>query len=105
MARKTRLPSSEFASNAGQAAASTIDEERWFRAVADFTYDWESWHGPDGRLIWVNPAVERITGYSVADCLAMPDYPLKMIADENRVHIAQVLASARNRTSGESVDV
>jgi PAS domain S-box-containing protein len=86
-------------------AASIADDERWFRAVADFTYDWESWHGPDGRLIWVSPAVERITGYSVAECLAMPDYPLSMIADEDRAHIAQVLASARNQTSGESVDV
>ncbi len=40
-------------------------------AVADCTYDWESWHGTDGRLIWVNPAVERLTGYSVAECHAM----------------------------------
>jgi PAS domain-containing protein len=43
-------------------------DDRWFRAVADYTYDWESWHAPDGRLVWVNPAVERITGYSVAEC-------------------------------------
>ncbi|HET6410199.1 MAG TPA: ATP-binding protein [Chthoniobacteraceae bacterium] len=85
--------------------ASNIEPERWFRAVADFTYDWESWHGPDGRLIWVNPAVERITGYTVADCLAMHDYPLPMIAVENRPHIAEVLLSARSRTSGESIDV
>jgi PAS domain S-box-containing protein len=80
-------------------------DERWFRAVADYTYDWESWHGPDGRLLWVNPAVERITGYSVADCLAMEEYPLAMILDSDRANIAEVLASARNRTSGESVDV
>ena len=73
-----------------------IDPERWFRAVADFTYDWESWHGPDGRLIWVNPAVERITGYSVADCLAMKDYPLPMIATENRPHIAAEVDGLRS---------
>jgi len=105
VAQKKRLPSAERAPNAGQVNANVVDRERWFRAVADFTYDWESWHGPDGRLIWVNPAVERITGYSVAECLAMPDYPLPMIADEDRAHIAKVLASARHRTLGESVDV
>src|SRR3954465_14689755 len=44
-------------------------DDQLFRAVADYTYDWESWHGTDGRLIWVNPAVERATGYSVAECL------------------------------------
>ena len=38
-------------------------DERSFRAVADYTYDWESWHGPDGRPLWLNRAVERITGY------------------------------------------
>jgi two-component system, sporulation sensor kinase C len=89
---------------AGEEAAVTADE-RWFRAVADYTYDWESWHGPDGQLIWVNPAVERITGYSVADCLAMEEYPLALIIDGDRANISEVLASARNRTSGESVDV
>ena len=27
-----------------------LPEERWFRAAADYTNDWESGHGPDGRL-------------------------------------------------------
>jgi PAS domain S-box-containing protein len=81
-----------------------VPEERWFRAVADYTNDWESWHAPDGRLIWVNPAVERLTGYSVAECLKMSDYPLQLIATEDRERIASVLESARNRTSGEQVE-
>jgi PAS domain S-box-containing protein len=82
-----------------------VADDRWFRAVADYTYDWESWHGPDGRLMWVNPAVERITGHSVADCLAMEEYPLPLIIESDRQPISDVLASARERTSGESVDV
>jgi len=57
-------------------------EER-FRAIADYTAGLECWFGPDGRLIWVNPAVERITGYSVAECLAMPGFPSPLFpADE-----------------------
>lgn len=82
----------------------TIVCDRWFRAVADYTYDWESWHGPDGRLIWVNPAVEHITGYSVAECLAMPDYPLPAVAPEDRARLADVLAAANRQTSGNNVD-
>ena len=38
-------------------------EER-FRTVADFTYDWEDWMGPDGKYLYVSPSFERITGYS-----------------------------------------
>jgi two-component system sporulation sensor kinase C len=79
-------------------------DERWFRAVADYTYDWESWHGPDGELMWVNPAVERITGYSVAECIGMRDYPLPMIFADDRERIAAVLASAEERSSGENIE-
>jgi PAS domain S-box-containing protein len=82
----------------------TIVCDRSFRAVADYTYDWESWHGPDGRLIWVNPAVERVTGYSVAECLAMPDYPLPAVAPEDRARLAGVLADANRKTSGNNVE-
>lgn len=85
-------------------ATSTTGDDRWFRAVADYTNDWESWHGPDGQLVWVNLAVERITGYSIADCLAMPGYPLPMVLAEDRPTIIGVLASARAATAGESVD-
>lgn len=85
-------------------AAPTADDERWFRAVADYTNDWESWHGPDGRLLWVNPAVERMTGHSVAECIAMPNYPLPMIHPEDRPSIAKALDLARDRKSGTNLD-
>ena len=75
-----------------------------FRAIADATYDWESWHGTDGRLIWVNPAVERLTGYSVAECHAMEDYPLALVLPEDRVAIAAILAAAREGSSGNDAE-
>lgn len=79
------------------------DGER-FRAVADYTYDWESWHAPDGRVIWTNPAVERATGHPIAECLAMRDYPLPLIVPEDRERMARKLELARNGTSGENVE-
>lgn len=81
-----------------------VPEDRWFRAVADFTNDWESWHGKDGRLLWVNPAVERLTGRSVAECLAMDDYPLPLIVDEDRDRVASVLQSMARQTTGQQVE-
>ena len=44
----------------------------------------EGWHNPGGELLWVNPAVKRITGFSVNDCMAMADYPLPMLHQEDR---------------------
>ena len=75
-----------------------------FRAIADYTYDWESWHAPDGRLLWVNTAVERITGYRPDECLAMSDYPLPLVAEGDRERIAEVLADALKGGSGNDVE-
>ncbi|MGE0121001.1 MAG: ATP-binding protein [Dongiaceae bacterium] len=77
--------------------------EHLFEAIANYTYDWESWMGPDGRLRWVNPAVERMTGYAVAECLTMPDYPLPLIHEDDRPVIAAHLATAAQGASGNDV--
>lgn len=34
-----------------------------YRLIADFTYDWELWVGPGGRLRWMSPSCRRLTGY------------------------------------------
>jgi PAS domain S-box-containing protein len=90
-----------------QLAGTTIDiterkraeQERYqsmerFRAIADYTYDWENWIGVDGRLLWVNPAVERITGYSVNECMAMPDFPIPIVAEPDRETVAPQMREA-----------
>jgi PAS domain S-box-containing protein len=71
-----------------------------FRAIADYTYDWETWVGPGGEVLWVNPAVERITGYSVAECMRLVDYPLELVHEADRAGVRQVLARARASESG-----
>ena len=71
-----------------------------FRAIADYTYDWETWVGPGGEVLWVNPAVERITGYTVAECMQLARYPLELVFEPDRAGIADVLARARASQSG-----
>jgi len=71
-----------------------------FRAIANYTYDWETWVGPDNVARWINPAVARITGYNVAECLAMPDYPLPIVHDDDRMAMARYLAAAARGDSG-----
>jgi len=75
-----------------------------FRAIANYTYDWESWHAPDGHLLWVNATVERITGYTPEECLQMKDYPLPMVALEHRRKISDILSSARQGDIGNDVE-
>ncbi|MBS0205484.1 MAG: PAS domain S-box protein [Planctomycetes bacterium] len=80
------------------------ESEQRFRAISAWTYDWESWHGTDRRLLWVNQAVQRITGYSVDDCLQMDDYPLPLVRVSDRPRIADVLAHAAAGIPGNDVE-
>jgi PAS domain S-box-containing protein len=80
-----------------------LDAEH-FRAIADYTYDWETWVGPDGAVRWINPAVERITGHSVNECLALPNYPIELVYEADRAIVLQVMAQARAGASGNHVE-
>lgn len=75
-----------------------------FRAIAEYTYDWESWIDVDGTTRWVNAAVARITGYSVSECLSLPDYPLSLSSAADRPILERVLADARAGGSGNDVE-
>jgi PAS domain S-box-containing protein len=76
------------------------ESEERFRAIADYTVDWENWFGVDGKLLWVNPAVERITGYSVAECHAMPTFPFPLFAEEYLAEMSALLQEALSGTRG-----
>ncbi|HEX5655699.1 MAG TPA: PAS domain-containing protein, partial [Polyangiales bacterium] len=75
-----------------------------FRSIAEYTYDWETWHDADGVARWINRAVERITGYSVDECLQLYEYPLALAHEEDRAILARVLTDARAGGSGNDVE-
>ena len=75
-----------------------------YRVIAEYTYDWESWVDARGRSRWINSALERITGYSVEECLAREDYPLGLAFEEDVPVLAAVLADARRGGSGNDVE-
>lgn len=66
----------------------------YFRTVANYTYDWESWHDPQGKLVWVNQSVLRMTGYTVQQCLSMPEYPIPIVAEDDRPRMRTMIADA-----------
>ncbi len=79
------------------------ESEERFEAIADYTYDWESWIGTDGKPKWINLAVERIAGVSVEECMRMDDYPLPLIHPDDREFMRGRHAEAMAGTSGNDV--
>jgi PAS domain S-box-containing protein len=81
------------------------DSEERFKAIANYTYDWESWFGSDGQLLWVNPGVERLTGYTVEACMQMADYPMQMVYPTDRERMRALFQGAvKKRTTGNGVE-
>jgi PAS domain S-box-containing protein len=59
------------------------EAESKYRTVAEFTHDWEYWSAPDGRLLYVSPACERITGWSSRLFMDDPSLFRRMVHPED----------------------
>ena len=77
------------------------DSEAKFHAIADYSYGCELWMAPNGRLLWINPRVESITGYSVEECHSMPDFPVPLVAPLDWKKVREAIAGALHGTTGD----
>ena len=77
------------------------ENEARFHAIADYTHDLEFWLSPEGKLLWINPSVERMLGYTVSDCLADGAFPSSFIHGEDRQAAEIQLRQALRGTSGQ----
>ena len=79
-----------------------VEAERRYRTVADFTYDWEYWRAPEGRLLYCSPSCERITGYTVVELTNTPDLLAEMVHPEDQnawnQHACDAMVSPGART-------
>lgn len=81
-----------------------ITGEDLFKAIADFSPDWESWFSPEGKYLWVSPAVERMTGYTCEEIVTIQDFLGVLIAPEHVEMIRGYFANALAGGSGDDVE-
>ncbi|MHC1791727.1 response regulator [Solidesulfovibrio sp.] len=62
-----------------QAELLLAEREHIFRIVADNSYNWEFWNGPDDICHWVSPACQRMTGYPPEAFLGPDGLPLRAL--------------------------
>ncbi len=76
-----------------------------FHNIADYTYDVELWFGPNGRLLWINKSVERLTGITVEECLADREFPFSRIhPDDREAARERSMAALAARTTGSGFE-
>ncbi len=78
--------------------------EEKFRAIANYTVNWESWFGPEGEYIWVSPSVLQFTGYSQGEIQAMSDFISTLIAEKDRIMFTERFRKAIGGASGENFE-
>lgn len=78
-------------------------EER-FRTVADFTYDWEYWRGPEGEFLYMSPSCERITGYPPSAFMKDPDLMFRMVHPEDRPMVKAHLFNEHRTLETDTLD-
>lgn len=59
-------------------------ELQHFQIVADWTYDWEYLVDPNGRIVYMSPSCERITGYRPKEFMDDPELINRIILPEDR---------------------
>jgi PAS domain S-box-containing protein len=67
------------------------ESEERFRALAEFTYDWEYWLSPDGEYVYVSPSCERITGYCSEEFTENPELLEAIVHPDDREAVANHL--------------
>ncbi len=70
-------------------------EER-YRIIADFTHDWEYWLDEKGKLLWMSPSSERITGHSAQEFIDDPEALKNVVHPDDRNQVIHHMESRPN---------
>ena len=58
--------------------------EEKFRTLVDWTYDWEKWLDPQGKIVYSSPSCERMTGYTPQEFIADPSLLVQIVHPDDR---------------------
>lgn len=76
-----------------------VREEEKFHTVANYTYDWEYWEGPNQEMLFMSPSCERVTGYSQAEFMSDPALLYRIIHPDD-LHL---MAEHRRNAAHEDI--
>jgi PAS domain S-box-containing protein len=66
-----------------RAEQALLESETRYQTVADYTYDWEYWRAPDGKIVYMSPSCERVTGYRADEFVNDPKLLERVVHPED----------------------
>lgn len=60
------------------------ENEKKFRIVSEFAFDFEFWTREDGSIAFISPSCERITGYTTGEFIGNPELLYEIIHPDDR---------------------
>jgi PAS domain S-box-containing protein len=80
------------------------ESEAKFSAIADYSYDCELWIDTGGKLIWINPRVYDMFGYTPAECLATQNFPAPFISEADAARTVRQIQRALRGNTGQDFE-
>jgi len=80
------------------------ENEAKFSAIADYSYDCELWISPEGKLIWINPRVLDMFGYTPEECLAIENFPAPFIDEQDATRTVRQIRRALRGNTGQDYE-
>ena len=80
------------------------ESEAKFTAIADYSYDCELWISPRGKLIWINPRVNDMFGYTPEQCLRMENFPAPFVSAEDSARTMREIRKALRGNTGQDFE-
>ncbi len=77
--------------------------EQCFRTIADYTYFWELWISPNRKILWTNPAVTRVTGYSIEEIMQIKNFPVDIVHPDDARKVKKMLQTALKGSTGSGM--
>ncbi len=75
-----------------------------FRAIADYSYGLELWIGADKKILWINPAVQRLIGNTAHHAMETKNYLLSVAHGEDRENLAYWIDDAVTGGHNDAVE-
>lgn len=80
------------------------ESEAKFTAIADYSYDCELWISPKGKLIWINPRVQDMFGYTPGQSLTMDNFPAPFVSAADSARTMRQIRRALRGNTGQDFE-